>query len=356
MVNKNQQTGFVSIMVVIFFVLLASVLTIGFARLVQMGQQQALADQESKLAYQSAQAGIEDAKRAITYCANNNMADCNQLFDDKCPGFYANNRFSSLGLSADSQDAIHVGDQRVNQRYTCVVINDLIDRYWGELDPSSSGHKSILLPLKSDKSFDRAVISWGMKVAGGSYNFPSSGAASKNPPKSQWVSQNWPAMMRIMLIEVPSGSMYPSDIINQSSFLAPSFGSGDTTVLAQDLPVREIVKCSNGGSTNYACNVTLDLSGKSMITNDYYLELTPLYRKTDFEVKLYNGALNRQIKSSFYTIDAVGAVENTYRRVQVMIGPANVVSPSDALQTGKTICKDFWVTGYYNSYQAGDSC
>jgi hypothetical protein len=93
-----------------------------------------------------------------------------------------------------------------------------------------------------------------------------------------------------------------------------------------------------------------------MSSKRYYLELTPLYRKTDFEVKLYNGALNRHIKSSFYTIDSVGAVENTYRRVEVMISPANVVSPSDALQTGKTICKDFWVTGYYNSYQAGDSC
>ncbi|HET7629860.1 MAG TPA: hypothetical protein VFK03_00635 [Candidatus Saccharimonadales bacterium] len=355
MANKNQpQTGFVSILVVIFFVLLASVLTIGFAKLVQLSQQQALADQESKLAYQSAQAGIEDAKRAITYCANNPAftgCDDNKLFNSNCPGFYANNHFATLGVTKDSQDAVHVGDQRVNQRYTCVVINDLIDRYWGQLDPNSASHRSILMPLKSNQDIDRAVVSWGMKATGTTYNIPSEFSASNNPRKNQWLANNWPSMMRIMLIEVPNGSFRPSQLINTSSFLVPTTG-GVSSLDATDLPERPSVKCNNANPGDYVCSVTIT----NLRNNRYYLELSPMYRKTDFEVKLYNGAIDRQIKSSFYTIDSVGAVENTYRRVQVMVGPSNVVAPSDALQTGKGICKNFWVTGYYNSYQSGDGC
>lgn len=349
--NKQRQAGFVSILVVIFFVLLASVLTIGFAKLVQMSQQQALADQESKLAYQSAQAGIEDAKRAITYCATHHISGCDSMFNANCPGFYANNHFSSLGITTDSQSAVHVGDQRANQRYTCVVINDLIDRYWGQLDPNSSGHRAILLPLKSDQDFNKAVISWSMKAAGSSYNIPNSLAVSGNPPKNQWVANNWPAMMRIMVIDVPSGSFKPSRVGNQSSFLVPA-SSGSTSMDISDMPERQTVTCSNSSPTNYVCSMSLT----GLVNNRYYLELAPLYRKTDFEVKLYSGAIDRKVKSFYYTIDATGAVENTYRRVQVMVGPANVVAPSDALQTGHSICKDFWVTGYYNTYQSGDNC
>lgn len=352
MVNKNQrQNGFVSILVVIFFVLLASVLTIGFAKLVQMSQQQALADQESKLAYQSAQAGIEDAKRAITYCATHSLSGCNDLFNANCPGFYASNHFSSLGITTDAQAAVHIGDQRVNQRYTCVIINDLIDRYWGQLDPNSSAHRSLIMPLTSDQAFNKAVISWSIKTGGTSYNIPSSLAVSGNPPKNQWVANNWPDMMRMMVISVPYGSFQPGDVINQSSFLVPS-SSGTTSVDVNDLPERQLVTCSNSGAGNYVCSLSLT----GLVNNRYYLELAPMYRKTDFEVRLYNGAIDRKIKSLYYTIDATGAVENTYRRVQVIVGPANVVAPSDALQTGQTICKDFWVTGYYNSYQSGDSC
>jgi Tfp pilus assembly protein PilX len=89
--NSDQQSGFVAILTVIFFTLLMSVISVGFLRLMVQEQQQALQDDLSKSAYQSAQAGTEDAKRAMLYCDSLSglaKAACDTaLYHPTCPGF-----------------------------------------------------------------------------------------------------------------------------------------------------------------------------------------------------------------------------------------------------------------------------
>ena len=72
--NRRNESGGVSLFVVIFTAILITIITVGFTRFVIGYQQQTQRNDLSERAYNSALAGVEDAKRVLVaytkVCAN----------------------------------------------------------------------------------------------------------------------------------------------------------------------------------------------------------------------------------------------------------------------------------------------
>lgn len=351
------------------FMVLTSILTVSFIRIVNLEQQQTLNDDLSKGAYDAAQAGVEDAKRAIKYCQGSaNCDDTSGAYRAQCPGFFDSGAITTALDLNKQDDTIIVGDPNVNQRYTCVTISNETLKVWGELDPASAKSQSVFIPLKSSAGFDRVKISWSLKAAEGAppTTVPSAWDVSSNNPRytgsagTSWQS-TWPAMMRAMLVRHPSGSFSASQVQSTSKFIFPvsdgSYGS--------DVPLagasRDLVYCNPGNTgaagndSPYVCEAFITGIGGGQ---DWYLQLAPQYQPTNYKVELYSGGTRRMMQDAGFVIDSTGAAGDVYRRVQVIVGPDDIISPNAAIQSGKTLCKNFWVTGYHSAQGVlfGDDC
>jgi Tfp pilus assembly protein PilX len=72
--GMKKHSGAVSIFMVVFMALLVTVVTVSFMRLMVRDQQRASDSDLSQSAYDSAMAGVEDAKRALTKYSEGSMA------------------------------------------------------------------------------------------------------------------------------------------------------------------------------------------------------------------------------------------------------------------------------------------
>lgn len=207
--SRTHERGAVSLFVVVFCALLMTVLTISFIRLMIQEQQQATANDLSQSAYDSAQAGVEDAKRALLLCQRGDTSACDTLDTKSCESVP-----DALGTAMPTNDQGNkemiiqtgVGDESLNQAYTCVKVTRKTPDYPASLKTGMSK----IIPLKGVKEFDTVELSWFAYD-----DFSSTGSSSRDtdllftdpadiklPPASinAW-PKNRPSLLRAQLMQ-----------------------------------------------------------------------------------------------------------------------------------------------------------
>lgn len=382
MQHKTKQSGFVAILTVIFFTLLLTVISVGFLRLMIQEQNQALQDDLSKSAYQSAQAGVEDAKRAILHCASlppDDRESCEvYLHRSACPGFNASpNPFESIGIPTAGIGGSGVGSSEARQGYSCVIVTPDTRALNGKLELNTSSDAR-LLELRTVADYTRIRIKWHQFDNDNIPHIPPEGTfvdidgppdSSGNPRFPNWPSESGlsaPALLRAKLIALPNtGSFTLDPASNQvrvsDLFLYPSTRGNDArSVNVHKTTARYETKCipaitpdpSNptkdyGG---YAC--AMDVTFVDALNNPVpqsahrYLLLQAMYRTAHYEVTAYNGTTQVLFAGVQPTIDATGYTGDVFRRVQVKVSfGTDSLATNAALDTGLGFCKDFRVGG-----------
>lgn len=394
---SNRQSGAVSLFVVIFATLLITVVTVSFLRLMISDQNQAASNDLSQSAYDSAQAGIEDAKRALlryqAICDRDGESACRNLAND-IDNAACNAALVSVLPSADiqttdgtatgevrvQQSASSESDKKLDQAYTCVKIKLKTDDYVGSL----SDGQSKLVPLKGiaadgTTSFNRVTVNW---FTGEDIGQATSGAYAvdvpvEEIPRSLFLQSAWPAnrppVLRVQLMQFGSNfSLSEFDTMtdsNQSNantvFLYPaqtgaatnSFVSRDSrrtdgeahTPKASSADAPLGATCQPSLSTGgYACSATFTLpTPVGGGTRTAFLRITPLYNHTHFQVTLNrSGTTPLQFNGVQPEIDSTGRANSMFRRVasRVDLIDTSFPYPDGAVDVAGNLCKDFAVT------------
>lgn len=402
----NQQSGAVSIFIVIFAALLLTVITVGFVRLMLADQQRATNNDLSQSAYDSALTGVEDAKRALlrfqNICRTGGVIACQNVrnvitdaanpnpADKRCNvGIYAGsiinpatNEGDSVGPTGTGEVLIqqNIGDDKLEQAYTCVKMSLDTPDYLGKVDAD----RSKLIPLLSTSAFNEVTIQWfsSKDISDGTVvDVPS--AAGRSLPGTDYWPDTRPSVMRAGLMQVGgSFSLTDFDAVNATGqsnantlFLYPAVsGFGNVEFTGRD-PRETGTKvpatadnalipttCSptvTADAGTYSCSITLTLPDPiNAGSRTAYLRLTSLYNGAHFRITLANSSAPVNFTDVQATVDSTGRANDLFRRVvsRVDLIDTEFQFPDAALDVSGDLCKDFAVTDEAAGYYPGAVC
>lgn len=337
------QSGIVSIITVLMFSVLIGIVLAGFTKLALQEQSETLQDSLSKSAYNSAQAGVEDAKRAIAECmkplSSRNAdvkCDATGLYNPQCPGFNATGSFEKIGIDKDNGEGTQVGAEGAKQRYSCVIVKQASDIETNLGGPNST-KSSAMYEITDPGSIAQLVFRWHSKNDGAT-DLPSAvSQASGNVREPDWQSPSgvkYPAVLRAHIFD--ADAQFQLVGAQKTAFLYPS----STAVLPSG---SYIYGNCNKSSETYVCQAPIAHSAAPTATKRY-LVLQAMYRGTNVRVSAVNSAGDPvAMNSSQLIIDSTGATDQVYRRVQVRVGTGNPSVTGTALDVGNSVCKDFYV-------------
>ncbi|MFZ2125147.1 MAG: hypothetical protein WA087_01675 [Candidatus Saccharimonadales bacterium] len=385
---KNKRSGAVSLFVVIFTALLITVVTVSFVRIMVQDQQQATVTDLSQSAYDSAQAGVEDAKRALLRLqsvVNSGGSVDTAKWSTDCN--VANQTLDDVPKTSDEVKVQTVGGNSLDQAYTCVkVILDTPD-YLGELSKDSYN----FIPLRGvDSSFDTVRIQWfSPSDIDSTYNSFALQSDTKTPLPSTWAPNN-PPIIRAQLAQfdkengfkltVFDNTVFGSSQSNANTlFLYPSGALGaknDFSFILDDVrrtvnsgpaatPVApahpQSAKCTTSLANLYSCSADIDLPTTiGAGQREAYLFIGALYNKASYKVSLVNGTTGEVIYFNNVQpeVDSTGRTSDLFRRVQtrVELTDINFPYPRAAVDVAGNLCKDFRVTDDTDDYWTSPSC
>ncbi len=384
MKHLHKQSGVVSLFTVLFTTILLTVLTVGFMRIMVQEQRQAINNDLSQSAYDSAMSGVEDAKRALRACRLGSAAACASVDANACSTIQ---NAGIVGSTTDTEVKIKSGDltdTSLSQSYTCVKV----ERNSLDVQGNLAVNDSQIVPLRAVGDFNQVVVEWthkGSQYAGGnveSISGPADPSLKTLPPNTDtgWGKQA-PALLRAQTVLPPSATQVTlaeldtevaSTVFLRPKVLAdpvtvPTIGLGLSRASRTDLDTAakepSPVGCSNSVYQNggYACKAVLQMPSGTVPAGSQvaFIRLTSLYNETSFRVTLLNATGNSiQFSDVQPVVDSTGRAGNLYRRVvsrlsyQDATGTA-LPSPNATIDITSSMCKDFYITDQVSS---GTAC
>lgn len=370
--KHRRRQGATALFLVIFAVLLFTVITVGFAQMMMAESVNSLDNVLSQSAYDSATAGVEDAKRTIAACKAGNAAACTAIDARNCNTPAAVTGVASGETVLKSQLGTGVD---VNQAYTCVKINMNSPDYLR----TAVVNRPIMIPLDGVSAVKRITIEWQQKGdVGGSVDTSTLGQASSpchNSADNLCSAAAWgqaPALLEAQLITPASpftlASLQSSNASGQTMLLRPFIAGGSiakavwepryssdspntagfaNTPFASVCSTAALGAYSTGG---YACSTSitgLSIPAKSATS---YLRLTAIYRGANFRVTLYaDDAGNTPVDFNGVqpAVDSTGRANDVFRRVESRLQFGDDTAfplPQNAIDIGGSLCKAFSVT------------
>lgn len=368
--NENRESGLVSILTVIFFIIFISILIVGFIKITSDEARQATDNDLSANALAAAQSGVEDAKRIISYCidpastTDGHGAACNTILNSAsnaspCDVFSGNaggmnGLRNKLGIKRDASNSkivVGAADERFQQYYTCMTIQ----KNTGDILFDVSAGRSQVAPLTlTAGDLTSLSVEWfakGVFAARPNISFAL-------PTYNLWKHPSTPAgikmpdVLRLQFIPYTTPvDLDASETGSRTVFLVPvARPAGTAAVVITGADGRQLTPQGQprvGAApvafancdvvSGYYCNI--DLSG-FMPGNRYYVRATLLYGSIA-TVRLVPNAGTATFDGVSPRVDVTGSANDVYRRIvsRVMFQVPLTPYPEYALESETDICK-----------------
>jgi Tfp pilus assembly protein PilX len=394
---KGGEEGFVSLFSTVFFMLLVTVITLGFIQITATEQQQALNNDLTASALSSAQSGIEDGKRAVLKYYS--------LTDPTSRATYYTQMTSPAAANCDSITGSQVGadigisatgnvvnNSQINQSYSCLTVNLNSPDFLAQ----SSAGKSQLVPLKAvGNNYQQVKVSWHLLSSGvgqdgdglpgatpgvapyyaaGPLLYPANDSSTL---PIGWSELGYPAYLRVQLYGHPNSGSWGRNELNArsrsvllvpgqsgiSSTTAINMGAADPNpgVFGDAELTPRTIQCDptpNSNLGSYACTALLELptgAGFASNANNYFMRITPIYGATHFRVALVNSGNEVNFDQVQPIVDATGRAADVYRRLQARVQVNALTNyPEFAAEIANDICKNMQVSTNTADYVANN--
>lgn len=394
-IKQQFKQGGASMFLVIVSCMFVAVIVASFVRLMIQDQQRASEQDLSQSAYDSAQAGVEDAKIFLnkwnSECGSGTnvasgsvcekMAKSLQAEDASC------NMLNSGGIGVSSgetviqstQDSSDKSGEELNQAYTCVKIAMNTPDYLGDLAVNGS----IVIRLKPEKDAEFIRLSWhsdkdltdqadkkvDIEDKSGDIALPTSWKAGRPAVlEAQLSGVNYGTTRSLDQLDgafqggngLSRVTLYPSghsSAYDTSGTLPRTLGlglsGGVDNVRRNDTQKVYPAKCQKSlASGGYACSLILDVPTLSAAPTQYtLLRLATLYAGTNYKVEMLDASKNVVNFDGIQPkVDSNGRANDRFRRVETRLNTTdnNFPMPDFEIYEGgadkQPLCKDFWVT------------
>lgn len=336
--STQNEEGLVAIIVATMIMIIMSLVVLGFARIMQREQRQALDKTLSTQAFYSAESGINDAVTRIHDTTQPPLAD-KQTCD------------TSNDSVKNPSGLIGSVDPNIDTGYTCLLINNT-PKTLEYTQKSITTAASTIVPIRgaADEIITKAELSWD---EGSSTSAFRSCPGTSLPIATSWT--NSPGILRVDLIPADGGItranlisgamnayLYPSASCGTNSF---AYGSYTGTNAGQIVSVH----CLNN-ATPHECVATI--TGINM--KYFFVRMKSIYNASNVTVRIFDSS-NTQlaIKGAQVELDTTGRVADVIRRIQVRIPlkPTYQI-PDSALETTLGICKQLSVVPNVSATQS----
>ncbi len=353
--------GVTSLYVVIFATILFGVITLSFVRIILSEALQSSNDDLSQSAYDSALAGVEDAKKELSACLKtNSYEDCRR---DYIGGDCQNNQLIRKVTGDSSANEVKIQESSqgngTDQAYTCVLISDKTPDYRATLS-SDVRMKVIPLGISSDLSSVKKVrIQW-FSTANGT-NFENTNNEAITLPKKSEAPN--PPIISVSLIQAGAQIKIDNDV-NTTAYSNMVF----IPTTATDKGIKKVTSDNlrNGSDATkknepylVACSREEEFACKLDIETDFggihnaFLVISLPYgdKNTDFRVAMLKDDDDPiEMTGAQFSVDSTGRANQLYRRVESRIDPVDSQFPYPEYELqlnggdDDNLEKNFWIT------------
>lgn len=367
------QDGLASIVVVTILTVIITLISLGFARLMDRAVVNSENRQASNVATYAAQSAINDVatyiKTNTTAYSSNCVGNSSLIGSSSSPGPF----YNDANLSNTSNRSI---------QYSCLLLNQTPNDLVYQQLPSNSSRLVKMTTSAWPGSLDKIMFSWQPS------NSQITGYPSSTPTLSDETTWNSPAnnyipMLRATLYPIPSGDSISGVQANSKTvFLYPQPASGTVPAISYTgladgslVPVpctTTVAAASFNGTADYTCNViinNLSLAAQPSAVDFFYVRLMPIYNSADVKIKandMWGQSVNFVHVQA--VVDVTARSDSVAKRLQARVGigsvgtgaPDDNLSPTDNLapeytvRSANAICKRLLEFNSYYSYAQVD--